>query len=137
LILSGYADRRGPGRYNKALSDRRATLAKRFLVEQGIPEANIETHSYGKERSLSIKEVKQLLEHDSTLSADQRNTAHRKLPSIVLAYNRRVDVTLSTTQQESARAYPFNTKDFPRLVQRNAPRPKGLVELAAQKEKMN
>ena len=27
LILSGYADRRGPARYNKALSDRRATLA--------------------------------------------------------------------------------------------------------------
>ncbi|HVO60085.1 MAG TPA: OmpA family protein [Terriglobales bacterium] len=137
LILSGYADRRGTGRYNKALSDRRAILAKRFLVEQGVPEANIMTRAYGKERTLGVNEVKQLMDQDSTLTADQRKKTYKKLPTIVLAYNRRVDVTLSTTQQESARTYPFNTKDFARLVQRNAPRSKGPVELAAQREKIN
>ena len=137
LILSGYADRRGPARYNKTLSDRRAVLAKRFLVDQGVPEANILTRAYGKERTLSVKEVKQLMEQDSTMTPEQRSQIYKKLPTIVLAYNRRVDVTLSTTQQQSARTYPFNTKDFARLSQRNAPRPKGPVELAAQREKIN
>jgi outer membrane protein OmpA-like peptidoglycan-associated protein len=137
LILSGYADRRGPGHYNKALSERRAILAKRFLVEQGLPEANIITRAYGEDRNLTANEVRQLMEQDSTLTADQRDKTYKKLPTIVLAYNRRVDVTLSTTQQESARTYPFNTNDFARLVQRNAPRPKGPVELASQREKIN
>jgi hypothetical protein len=76
------------------------------------------------------------MEQESNLSPEERHKIFRKLPNIVLAYNRRVDVTLSTTQQESARAYPFNTKDFARLVDRNAPRQKGPVELAAEKEKI-
>jgi outer membrane protein OmpA-like peptidoglycan-associated protein len=137
LILSGYADRRGPGHYNKALSERRGILAKRFLVEQGLPEANIITRAYGEDRNLTANEVKQLMEQDSTLTADQRDKTYKKLPTIVLAYNRRVDITLSTTQQESARTYPFNTDNFARLVQRNAPRPKGPLELASQREKIN
>lgn len=62
---------------------------------------------------------------------------YSKLPTVVLAYNRRVDVRLSTTQQESARTYPFKTKDFARLIQRTAPKAKGPVELAAQREKIN
>jgi outer membrane protein OmpA-like peptidoglycan-associated protein len=137
LVLSGYADRRGPAHYNQALSHRRAILAKRFLVEQGVPEANILTRAYGKDRTLSVNEVKQFMEQDSTLTADQRNKTYKKLPTIVLAYNRRVDVTLSTTQQESARTYPFNTKDFARLVKRSAPGQKSPVQLAAQREKIN
>jgi hypothetical protein len=39
-----------------------------------------------------------------------------KLPVLVLANNRRVDVTLSTTGQQSVRRYPFNAKDFQALV---------------------
>jgi len=137
LVLSGYADRRGSKRYNKALSDRRAELAKRFLVEQGIPDANIETRAYGKEQNLSIDQVRQLMEQDSSLSADQRAKTLRKLPSIVLAHNRRVDVTLSTTGQESARAYPYKAKDFARLVERNPAGHKNPVVLASQKDKIN
>jgi hypothetical protein len=106
-------------------------------VEQGLPEANIITRAYGEDRNLTANEVRQLMEQDSTLTADQRDKTYKKLPTIVLAYNRRVDVTLSTTQQESARTYPFNTNDFARLVQRNAPRPKGPVELASRREKIN
>jgi hypothetical protein len=106
-------------------------------VQQGVPEANLVTRAYGEQRTLSANEVKQLMKQDSTLTADQRNKTYKKLPTMVLAYNRRVDVTLSTTQQESARTYPFNTKDFARLVRRNAPKPKGPVELAAQKEKIS
>src|SRR5262249_55539499 len=47
LILSGYADRRGPKSYNQRLSERRAELVKRFLLEQGVPEANIQTQAFG------------------------------------------------------------------------------------------
>ncbi len=38
------------------------------------------------------------------------------LPLLVLANNRRVDVTLSTTGQQSVRRYPFNARDFLALI---------------------
>jgi len=136
LVLSGHADRRGPQAYNKPLSERRAELAKRFLVEQGVPEANIDTQAFGKENNLTDDQVKQLLDQDTSLSADERQKVVKKLGNIVLAYNRRVDLTLSSTGQESARTYPFNTSDFARLVDRNGPKkPGGGMELAAEKEK--
>jgi outer membrane protein OmpA-like peptidoglycan-associated protein len=113
LVLSGHADKRGPGGYNKALSERRTALAKRFLVEQGVPEANIETRAFGKEQNLSPDQVKQLMEQDSNLTADDRGTMLRKSPTVVLAYNRRVDFTLSPTGQES----PART----RLIQKTLP----------------
>jgi outer membrane protein OmpA-like peptidoglycan-associated protein len=136
LVLSGYADKRGAEGYNKALSERRAELAKRFLVEQGVPEGNIETRAYGKEQNLSFDQIKQLVEQDSNLTPADRDKALQKSQTIVLAYNRRVDFTLNTTGQESARQYPFKTADFARLVDRNGPKKEGTVELAAQKEKM-
>lgn len=136
LMLSGHADRRGPQAYNKPLSERRAELAKRFLVEQGVPEANIDTQAFGKENNLTDDQVKQLLDADTTLSAEQREKVIKKLGNIVLAYNRRVDLTLSSTGQESAQVYPFNSPDFARLVDRNGPKQGSGVELAAEKEKI-
>jgi outer membrane protein OmpA-like peptidoglycan-associated protein len=136
LVLSGYADKRGPEGYNQALSERRAVLAKRFLVEQGVPEANVETRAYGKAQNLSADQVEQLMEQDSNLTAQDRERALQKSQTIDLAYNRRVDFTLSTTGQESARVYPFKTKDYARLVDRTGPKKEGAVELAAQKEKI-
>jgi outer membrane protein OmpA-like peptidoglycan-associated protein len=137
LVLAGHADRRGPEAYNKPLSKRRAELAKRFLIEQGIPEANLETQAFGKEQNLTTDQVKQLLNQDSDLSAEGRQKALQKLPTIVLAYNRRVDLTLSPAGQESARSYPFKTQDFARLVDRNGPKKEGGVELAAKKERIH
>jgi len=136
LTLSGYADRRGPATYNQLLSERRAALAKRFLVDQGVPEANIETQAFGKEKSLTADDVQRLLDQDNDLGVEVRQKVIRKLSNIVLAYNRRVDFTLSSTGQESARVYPFNGDDFSRLVDRNAPRKPRGVELAAETEKM-
>jgi len=133
LLLTGYADRRGPKAYNQRLSERRAELAKRFLIEQGVPEANIETQAFGNQKSLTANEVKQLLDQDAGLSAETRQKVVRKIGNIVLAYNRRVDFTLSATGQESAREYPFNTDDFARLVDRNGPRKAHPVETAAEK----
>ncbi len=135
LVLAGHADRRGPQAYNKPLSERRAELAKRLLVEQGVPEANIEVQAFGKENNLTTEQVKQLLDQDTQLSAEKRQIVVKKLDNIVLAYNRRVDLTLSSTGQESARTYPFNTDDFARLVDRNGPTKPSGVELARQTEK--
>ena len=48
LILEGHADRRGSVEYNNALTERRVERTKRFLIEHGVPAANIETRSVGK-----------------------------------------------------------------------------------------
>ena len=135
LVLSGYADKRGASGYNKALSERRAEVAKNFLVEQGIPEASIDTQAYGDEQNLSADEVKQLLEQNPNLSAEERQKALQKLHTIVLANNRRVDLTLKPLGQESARLYPFNAEDYAALIDRNGPTQAG-VELASEKKKM-
>jgi len=132
LILSGYADRRGSKTYNQRLSERRAELVKRFLVEQGIPEANIETQAFGKERNLTAEQVKHLLNDNSGLNDEARQSVVRKFGNIVLAYNRRVDLTLSATGQESARAYPFNTSDFARLVDRKSAKKANRIAPAAE-----
>ena len=135
LVLSGHADERGPQAYNQPLSERRAELAKRFLVEQGISEANLDTKAFGKEQNLSVDQVKDLVQQDASLSPEDRDKTLQKIKTIVLAYNRRVDITLSTTGQESARDYPFKSQDFARLIDRNGPVKSNGVELAAQKKK--
>jgi len=137
LILSGHADKRGPEAYNQPLSERRAALAKQFLVEQGVAEANIETQAFGKEQNLSADQVKQQVEQDASLSEEDRQKALQKIQTIVYAYNRRVDITSKPTGQESAREYPFKAQDFASLVDRNGPTKASGVELAAEKEKIS
>ena len=136
LVLSGHADKRGSQSYNQPLSERRAALAKKFLVEQGVPEDKIETQAFGKEQNLTADQVKQQVEQDASLSPEDREKALKKIQTIVLAYNRRVDVTSKPTGQESAREYPFKAEDFARLVDRNGPAKPSGVEMAAQKEKI-
>jgi outer membrane protein OmpA-like peptidoglycan-associated protein len=135
LVLSGHADNRGPQAYNQPLSERRAALTKQFLVEQQIPEASIETRAFGKEQNLSVDQVKQQVEQDAGLNAEDQKKTLQKMQTIVFAYNRRVDITLSTTGQESTRDYPFKSEDFARLIDRNGPKKTGGVEMAAIKEK--
>ncbi len=136
LVLGGHADKRGPASYNQALSERRAELAKHFLVEQGIPEANLETKAYGKEQNLTVDQVKQLLEQNPNLNAEERQKALAKIRTVVLANNRRVDITLSKTGQESARQYPFNSPDYKALVDRGKPLEAKVLENAGEKEKI-
>ncbi len=137
LVLSGHADRRGPEAYNKPLSERRAELAKRYLIEQGIPEANIETQGYGEEQNLTADQVKELVQQDANLTDEERQKALQKLTTIVLAYNRRVDLTVNPAGQQSDRIYPFKTDDFAALIERNGPNNKeGGMEMAAEKKKI-
>ena len=48
--LEGHCDERGSAEYNLGLGDRRATAAKDFLVQLGVPADQLKTISYGKER---------------------------------------------------------------------------------------
>jgi peptidoglycan-associated lipoprotein len=50
LLIEGHADERGSDEYNLALGDRRAQSVKDFLISMGIPEAQLQEISYGKER---------------------------------------------------------------------------------------
>ena len=50
VIVEGHCDERGSAEYNLALGDRRATAAKDFLVQLGVPAERLKTLSYGKER---------------------------------------------------------------------------------------
>jgi peptidoglycan-associated lipoprotein len=50
LQVEGYCDERGSAEYNLALGERRAQAAKDYLVGVGIPDGQLSTVSYGKER---------------------------------------------------------------------------------------
>ena len=52
IRIEGNTDPRGTNEYNMALGERRAISAKKYLVNLGIPAANLTTVSYGKERIL-------------------------------------------------------------------------------------
>ncbi|MGC2730364.1 MAG: hypothetical protein WA254_14305, partial [Candidatus Sulfotelmatobacter sp.] len=98
-------------KYDQKLSERRVGRVKSFLVEQGISEANIDTKAFGALHALREAAVKDAIENNPQLSPEQRQTALRNLQTIVLASDRRVDITLSTTGQSSVRQFPFNAAD--------------------------
>ena len=50
MLIEGHCDERGTGEYNLALGDRRATAARDFLVNLGVPASKLSTVSYGEER---------------------------------------------------------------------------------------
>jgi outer membrane protein OmpA-like peptidoglycan-associated protein len=116
LILGGHADQRGSPEYNKALTDRRVERAKSFLVGHGVSPTTIETRSFGEEDNLNAEQVKAQIAQNPELTPDDRQQMLNNLRVMVLANNRRVDVTLSATGQQSTRRYPFNAKDFLALI---------------------
>jgi outer membrane protein OmpA-like peptidoglycan-associated protein/opacity protein-like surface antigen len=116
LILGGYADPRGSEEYNKALTARRVERTKTFLVGHGVPADHLETRSFGKGNQLTIDQIKELISQDPDLSPADRQQMLNNSQVMVLANNRRVDVSLSTTGQQCTRLYPFNAKDFLALI---------------------
>ena len=116
LIITGRTDKRGSAKYNQALSERRATKAKQFLVDNGVPAANIEARGVGKTEQLSAEQVKQMVEQQSNLSDAERKRILKRLQTVVLAENRLVDITLSTTGEQSVRQYPFDAADSKTLL---------------------
>ena len=114
LTLEGHADPRGSVEYNQALSQRRVDRTKRFLVGLGVPEASLQTKAFGEQQNLTDAQVKDAIGRNPELSAEDRQRVLSNMKTIILASNRRVDVTLNIpgqAPQESVREYPFNAAD--------------------------
>ncbi len=124
LILTGHADSRGSDDYNQALTQRRVDRVKQYLVEQGVPASSIDTRAVGKEQELTTDQVRGLVEQNPDLTAEQKESTLKRISVIVLAQNRRVDITLSTTGQQSVQLYPFNAADSMTLLEEKAPAPR-------------
>jgi len=116
LILEGHADPRGSAEYNQALSERRVERTKSFLIEQGVPAGSIETKAFGAQQQLTADQVKSSVDQNPELTAGEKTRILKNERTIILASNRRVDVTLSTTGQESIRQFPFNAADSLSLI---------------------
>jgi outer membrane protein OmpA-like peptidoglycan-associated protein len=114
LTLEGHADPRGSVEYNQTLSERRVDRTKRFLVALGVPAANIQTKAFGKQENLTDTQVKDAVGRNPEVSAEDRQRVLHNMRLVILASNRRVDITLSNagqSSQESVRQYPFNAAD--------------------------
>ncbi|MGH9730255.1 MAG: OmpA family protein [Candidatus Acidiferrales bacterium] len=108
LTVVGHADVRGSALYNEALSQRRADRVKDYLVAQGISADKIETRAEGKERQLDQSEVDQLQQQNP---AKPEKWMMRRVKNTWFAYNRRVDIILQPTGQESTKFYPDGASD--------------------------
>ncbi len=54
ILVEGHADERGTREYNLALSARRGSNTKNYLVSQGVDPSRVRTISYGKERPVAL-----------------------------------------------------------------------------------
>jgi peptidoglycan-associated lipoprotein len=57
--VEGHADERGTREYNIALSARRSTAAREFLIAQGVQPTRVSTIAYGKERPVALCDAEQ------------------------------------------------------------------------------
>jgi len=118
LTLQGHADVRGPREYNVKLSERRAERAKKYLIDKGVPADHLQTQAFGFEKNMTDEEVKAQIAADPDLSPDEKKKILANLLTVRLASNRRVDITLSTTGEQSVRRFPFNSRDALTLLSR-------------------
>ena len=116
ITLTGHADVRGSAEFNQALTQRRVDRVKQYLVEQGVPAAAIDTQAVGKEQQLTKDDVKGLVDQNPELTDAEKKKMDRNISVIYLAQNRRVDVTLNNTGQQSVKLYPFNAADSKTLL---------------------
>ena len=138
LILEGHADIRGAKDYNVKLSERRVERTKSYLVEKGVPADHLQTQAFGFEKNMTSEEVKSMVEADPDLSAAEKQKILQNLLTVRLANNRRVDVTLSTTGEQSVRRFPFSSKDALTLLSRGSgetPKKKAATPAPAKKAK--
>lgn len=52
VTIAGHTDERGTEEYNLALGQQRAASVAQYLVKLGVPQAQVDTVSYGKEKPL-------------------------------------------------------------------------------------
>ena len=92
----------------------------------GISAAAIDTRAhYGKEDQLNADPIKEQIAQNPDLSpSGQAQEMLSNMQVMVLANNRRVDVELSTTGQQSTHRYPFNARDYLALIDTQSKKPK-------------
>ena len=134
ITLTGHADPRGSEKFNQELTQRRVDRVKQYLVEQGIPDGAITTNAVGKSQVLSKDEVKALVDQNTELTDKEKKNTLRRLNVIYLAQNRRVDLTLTNTGQQSVQLYPFNAKDASTLLSVSKPATGGAKKAAPKKK---
>jgi hypothetical protein len=119
LVVIGYADVRGSRKYNTALSERRAALIRDYLVSKGIPADEIKIRAEGKDKQLDQKMAEALL-----TKSDQKPAKWMIKDKKItwLAFNRRADLVLEPTGQQSARIYPADAADARIVWQRREPK---------------
>jgi outer membrane protein OmpA-like peptidoglycan-associated protein len=137
LILEGHADIRGGKEYNMKLSERRVARAKNYLIEKGVPADHIDLKAFGFEQNMTNEQVKAQIEADTDLTPEEKAKILKNLVTVRLASNRRVDVTLSTTGEQSVRKFPFNSRDALTLLSRGVGGAKGTTPAPAPKKKAN
>jgi hypothetical protein len=118
LLLSAYADERGPQKYNEPLSERRGQSVKNYLIANGVSGDKIEVSAYGADMPLDKSTVEQLQTNNPNPPPENRVKDWR---ASWLAYNRRVDILFLPTNKESERYYPNNAPDSDILWQRLIP----------------
>jgi outer membrane protein OmpA-like peptidoglycan-associated protein len=138
LTLEGHADVRGAKDYNVKLSERRVERTRSYLVEKGVPADKLEVKAFGFEKNMTDADVKSQIEADPDISPAEKQKILKNLLTVRLASNRRVDVTLSTTGEQSVRRFPFSAKDALTLLSRSggeAPKKKTAAPAPAKKAK--
>ena len=118
LVVIGYADVRGSRKYNEALSERRADLVRDYLISKGIPAGEIKVRAEGKDKQIERKAVEVLLTKGDQ-SSEKWMAKNKK--ATWLAFNRRADLVLEPTGQQSARIYPADLPDARLAWQRREP----------------
>jgi OmpA family/PEGA domain len=118
LVIIGHADVRGSEAYNKRLSERRAELVKEFLASHGVSSDQITVRSVGKGEQIDRQQVAALQAKDD----ESPKSWMKKAPKATwLAYNRRVDVVLEPTGQQSTKMYPNSATNARLLWQESKP----------------
>lgn len=102
ITLIAHADTRGSATKNQSLSERRANRVKTCLVKQGVPQDKIDIVAMGEKQNLESTDVANLHKENPK----KPSFAKRNSPSLVWAYNRRVDITLLPTGQKSTQFFP-------------------------------
>lgn len=75
IDLSGYADRRGPDRYNMRLSRRRVAAVRRLLIRAGVAPQRIHSHAFGDSRATAA------IGDEEGYVFDRRVTLHLRAPA--------------------------------------------------------
>ena len=128
LVVIGYADVRGSNKYNQALSARRAALVRDYLISKGIPADEIKIRAEGKDKQMDVRAV-EALESRSDETPDKWMMKSEK--TTWLAYNRRADLVLEPTGQQSAVIYPTDAADTRIVWQRREPQLKKVEKVSS------